>query len=738
MCESPHTLLEWLLSAGGHFLIHAEDGCGDTPFRIAMRTGNYSLVFCFLLAMFWYRAIGRPHMFNDEFAWVVVAFFVANFALFCAELAPDGAFSPQGYLAFGGGPPQPSPQTQEAAPRPPALLEILSPQTAVWITLLWLPLFAVTVRLWLKCWMTDPGTTHPNTILSQTERVKNFEEAFDADAVLASQMTHVAWFRRSGKNSGAGAGPLRRRSKKRCLGEGGCFGSGRQHGARYRPLLNIVDLNIGDPADSDLKRFYIHDEGNPADHQLQLTGGNTAINPTVNNFSSSSDAEGQRLSTLDGRPEGTTEKLLAGYREDLYQLYPAVATTIFTGDRSSRTGSLSIPADVFDSVLDQWEENDAEYEHESRGVNPEGEGSEKEKEPQFSNKREIHELLHRGDGSRQITVDDVMGIVEDLYELERDLHHSCYQRHIQLEGNSNIHTHASNIPAHVINRCGLWEEVEDRVSGGKEERRCSAEVARLRQLLLELTSPSAGSRGDKVPRVLALGDEVEHEDYSDIITNTVAGPGDKRYERALDGATYLRKCLAGDFAGLNFDNAIGLRNQRVFFFFLLAAVLLNVSWLLLFFSWFQRLLAEDFFGTPTSENTPVKNEVVDTSEASTSIVAAFVSRVLVVVLAGLDLCLLGFTLALFARQCFLILTNLTAFEYLQPHRNAHVLFRYRQGRREGVGGVGEGECEDERSLLYYLSDLSLGRAWQNVKSYFAQTLEGDDEVYGSFRRESSG
>ena len=158
----------------------------------------------------------------------------------------------------------------------------------------------------------------------------------------------------------------------------------------------------------------------------------------------------------------------------------------------------------------------------------------------------------------------------------------------------------------------------------------SAEVGRLRRLLLQLTavkrvpvssdadSGAACTMNDRQVLLYHDGSKTQDQRLQHLAKTAETEP--HRYASALDTSVYLAKVLRGDFDGLNvtcrclltrrskfckeknivierfdhmcpwIDNAVGLGNQRGFFVFLILLVGLLVLWFFLFGEYFSMIV----------------------------------------------------------------------------------------------------------------------------------------------------
>ncbi|CAD7969115.1 unnamed protein product [Amoebophrya sp. A25] len=418
--------------------------------------------------------------------------------------------------------------------------------------------------------------------------------------------------------------------------------------------------------------------------------------------------------------------------------------------------------------------------------------SAREKEYKRLRQKQLLHVLHSGDARRQITVDDVISTLEDLHELERDLHKCNFQRQLlrhavgeaelymggDIAGSFHLGAElAKDFPGLFAGSgVGGTEVHRGKTTGAGAIREAQAEleekiatvsinVGRLRRMILELTTPSD-----------AVGARSERD----------------RYRAALNGRLYLKKVLSADFTGLNVtcrclltrrskfwkekcrvvarfdhhcpwvDNAIGLGNQREFYLFLFFSFLLDFLWFLLFVCHFARLLSlgvlnlQTFFepmpaaaGADASSTSSTGRGTTSTASASlfpgdaatTSSTSSFtfvvtvlgdlgsspLAKLVTLCTAGFNLCLLAFTGALLGRQTGLTFANLTAFEYLSPERNPHVM------RRFGLSG----ESLARRGALFLFNDLTPVKAYRSLRGYWTASEKDDDLFFGAIETADS-
>ncbi|CAD7945124.1 unnamed protein product [Amoebophrya sp. A120] len=771
-------VVDWLLAVGGHFLIDEPDGCGDTPMQIAYRSSNWSLCWNFFVAKCFYRVCGHPHIFQDDFAWRVAAVFFVNLVVVLGVILPSriavavGTTTGTAHLppeSTGGAPPSSSSPGDIENPVGNGSgafftsYSLFEDSFGITNVVLWLVYYALTVKLWLLCWQTDPGCLAPNTILSQAQRIFDHAETFDADQVIGSQMTHVAAFRkrrpaskkrrpnatrnclRALQDSSCGLGPLHGGSASGSTSTAGGITNAREQKFFYTPLIDSSGGDIIDGA------AHLAGVDNRPTVELQQ-GVNSTSSPTV---------QPRRLNSE-----------IAKYREDLYALYPTAATSIFVADENERpdlidldlmemastTAANDTPGNVSSAnnsknsaPIDSSDHTVANkktpskrqqsiliesVEHrvtcDVRGTAPSAAASSSKN---WSIKRlkqqQLYDLLHFPDERRRkITVDDVLGALEDLYELERDLHQFNFQRQLLLPKDvSHVYlpahvrqeqrtlTQETNYSdseiAHTVFAKDL-ETLNDRIFA------ISADVGKLRRLLLELTTP-AGDHETRSGKEISSLSSAPEDVVPATTTARVSSPA-----AALNGTLYLQKVLSGNFQNLNVtcrclltqrskfwkekcrvverfdhhcpwvDNAIGLGNQRSFFLFLLSAFTLTLWWFSLFFDY---LLTE-------IENT--------SGDVAFFFETGVVGKICLLASAVCNLGLLGFVALLLGRHVALMLADLTAFEYLNPERNPHVVQRY-------SGNV--------KGMCFLFQDLTPCSAVSSVYNYWTCSLDGDDRVF---------
>lgn len=143
---------EMLISVGAVSLLHMPDLAGDTPIDLAHRKKNRYLVISFHKCQLFQFLIGRPFLYQNNFASLFVAFVVFNIAIFVFIIAPG---------IWG------------------------SNLNAV---LAWNSLMGVSLCLWYSACRADPGWLSSRTLLPQRGCGLH---AFDADQPVESQMAQV-------------------------------------------------------------------------------------------------------------------------------------------------------------------------------------------------------------------------------------------------------------------------------------------------------------------------------------------------------------------------------------------------------------------------------------------------------------------------------------------------------------------------------------------------------------------